>query len=94
MSGRGRIFALPLSDRSLVGPCVAVGRLPREIGSERPIRLAEAVKRKNADAIGFGSRGSTPAPVRHCRQVQVGSFSTQHGKGAISPSGATTTVCD
>jgi hypothetical protein len=41
-----------------------------------------------------GSRGSTPAPVRHCRQVQVGSFSTQHGRGAISPGGATTTVCD
>jgi hypothetical protein len=41
-----------------------------------------------------GSRGSAPAPVRHCRQVQVGSFSTQHGRGAISPSGATTTVCD
>jgi TPR repeat protein len=45
---------------------------------------------------GGGSRGSSsaPAPVRHCRQVQVGSFSTAHGKGAISPSGATTTVCD
>jgi len=41
-----------------------------------------------------GSRGSTSAPVRHCRQVQVGSFSTQHGRGAISPGGATTTVCD
>ena len=41
-----------------------------------------------------GSRGSTPAPIRHCRQVQVGSFSTQHGRGAISPGGATTTVCD
>ena len=41
-----------------------------------------------------GSRSPAPAPVRHCRQVQVGSFSTQHGKGAISPSGATTTVWD
>jgi TPR repeat protein len=41
-----------------------------------------------------GSSGSTTAPVRHCRQVQVGSFSTAHGKGAISPMGATTTVCD
>jgi len=57
MSGRGRIFALPPSDRSVVSPCVAVGRLPREIGSERQIRLAEAVKRKNADAIGL----STPS---------------------------------
>ena len=57
MSGRGRIFALPLSDRSLVGPCVTVGRLPRGTGSERQIRLAEAVKRKNADAIGL----STPS---------------------------------
>ena len=41
-----------------------------------------------------GSRGSSPAPVRHCRQVSVGSFSTAHGRNAISPSGATTTVCD
>lgn len=41
-----------------------------------------------------GSRSPAPAPVRHCRQVQVGSFSTQHGRGAISPGGATTTVCD
>ena len=41
-----------------------------------------------------GSRSPAPAPVRHCRQVQVGSFSTAHGKGAITPSGATTTVCD
>ena len=57
MSGRGRIFALPLSDRSLVGPCVTVGRLPRETGSERQLRLAEAVKRKNAAAIGL----STPS---------------------------------
>ena len=32
--------------------------------------------------------------IRHCRQVQVGSFSTQHGRGAISPGGATTTVGD
>ena len=57
MSGRGRIFALPLSDRSLVGPCVKVARLPRGTGSERQIRLAEAVKRKNADAISL----STPS---------------------------------
>jgi hypothetical protein len=41
-----------------------------------------------------GSRGSSPAPVRHCRQVSVGGFSTAHGRNAISPSGATTTVCD
>jgi hypothetical protein len=57
MSGRGRIFALTLSDRSLAGPCVTVGRQLREIGSERQIRLAEAVKRKNADAISL----STPS---------------------------------
>jgi hypothetical protein len=49
----------------------------------------------SADGTGGSAvGGSSPAPVRHCRQVQVGSFSTQHGRGAISPGGATTTVCD
>jgi len=46
----------------------------------------------SAPSMGGGSRTSTPP--RTCRQVQVGSFMTAHGKGAISPSGATTTVCD
>jgi hypothetical protein len=48
----------------------------------------------SSGSAGVGGSRSTPAPVRHCRQVQVGSFSTAHGRGAISPGGATTTVCD
>jgi hypothetical protein len=57
MFGRERIFALPLSDRSLVGPCVTVGRRLRGTGGEKQIRLGGAVKRKNTEAIGL----STPS---------------------------------
>ena len=48
----------------------------------------------SSGSAGVGGSRSAPAPVRHCRQVQVGSFRTAHGRGAISPGGATTTVCD
>jgi TPR repeat protein len=41
-----------------------------------------------------GGGGRNYTPPRTCRQVPVNNFSTMHGKGAISPGGATTTVCD
>jgi hypothetical protein len=43
-------------------------------------------------SIGTGRSGGSTTQPRHYRQVPVNNFSTQHGKGAVSPVGATTLV--
>jgi hypothetical protein len=63
--------------------------------ADRSTGSAGSSSRNSSSPIGSGSRTTTSAPTRTCRQVSVdNSFSTPNGKGLISPRGATTLVCD